>query len=96
MNKEMSQEEVLEKVCGILHEEFEIEQEDLKLHAHLFEDLELDSLDAVDLIVALEKLFVFRAQEEKAKELRTIEDIVHFILENQQIVKEQQEATQNQ
>ncbi|BBM85163.1 acyl carrier protein [Candidatus Uabimicrobium amorphum] len=95
MDKEMSHEEILEKVCGILHEEFEIENEDLQPQAHLFEDLELDSLDAVDLIVALEKLFAFRAQEERAKELRTIEDIVHFILENQKMVKEQQGATQS-
>lgn len=95
MDKEMSHEEILEKVCGILNEEFEIENEELQPQAHLFEDLELDSLDAVDLIVALEKLFGFRAQEEKAKELRTIEDIVHFILENQKMVKEQQGATQS-
>lgn len=95
MDKEMSHEEILEKVCGILNEEFEIENEELQPQAHLFEDLELDSLDAVDLIVALEKLFGFRAQEEKAKELRTIEDIVHFILDNQKMVKEQQGAIQS-
>lgn len=89
MNKEMSHEEILEKVCEILHEEFEIERESLQPQAHLFEDLELDSLDAVDLIVALEKLFGFRAQEEKAKELRTLEDIVYFILDSQKLIKEQ-------
>ncbi|WP_372367074.1 acyl carrier protein [Candidatus Uabimicrobium sp. HlEnr_7] len=95
MNKEMSHEEILEKVYGILNEEFEIERDDLKPEARLFEELELDSLDAVDLIVALEKLFGFRAQEEKAKQLRTVDDIVHFIIENQKEVKEQQGATQS-
>lgn len=89
MDKEMSEKEIWEKVHSILHEEFEIEEEHLKLEAHLFDDLELDSLDAVDLIVALEKLFGFRAEEEKAKELRTIEDIIKFIQEHQEMVKQQ-------
>ncbi len=95
MDKQLSESDILEKVCSLLNEEFEIEQEKLQPEAHLFEDLELDSLDAVDLIVALEKLFGFRAQEEKAKQLRTIQDIVAFIQEHQEMVIKEQEVEQN-
>lgn len=71
--------EILDKVYEILVEEFELEREELSPESKLFEELDLDSLDAVDMIVAFEKVFGFRAEEEKAKQLRTIEDIVNMI-----------------
>ncbi len=71
--------EILEKVLQVLEEEFELERDQLTPDVNLFEDMELDSLDAVDLIVALEKLFGIRAEEERAKEIRTIRDVVSFV-----------------
>lgn len=81
MNKVALNQDIADKVIDILVEEFELERELLTLDVNLFEELELDSLDAVDLIVALEKLFAFRADEEQVKQLRTIRNIVNFIEE---------------
>ena len=74
-------EDIFSKVAQILHQEFEVKEQALEWQSHLFEDLELDSLDAVDLVVALEKLFGFRAEEESVKKLKTVQDVVEYIHE---------------
>jgi acyl carrier protein len=51
----MTRAEVEELVNNVLVEEFEKSEDELKAEASLFDDLELDSLDGIDLIVALEK-----------------------------------------
>jgi len=72
-----------EKVKKVLMEEFELEESDLSPDANLYEDLELDSLDGVDLVVALEKEFNFKISreqdEERIRSIRTISDIYEFI-----------------
>ena len=62
----------------VLEEEFEIEAERLKPDAALFTDLELDSLDIVDLIVALEQAFSIKIRAEAAqtfRDIRTLDDL---------------------
>ena len=59
----------------ILEEDFEIDAALLKPEASLHDDLDLDSLDGVDLIVAIEKRFHFRVDEEEARSIRTLNDI---------------------
>lgn len=62
-------------------ESFEIEEELLQPQSHLFDDLELDSLDIVDLVVALQQKFGVQIRnEERIKEIRTLGDIYSFIL----------------
>jgi len=79
----MNDGEILERVSGILIEEFEIEKGDITQESKIYEDLELDSLDGIDLIVALENEFqvkVDREKDEKSiREMRTVEDIINFI-----------------
>lgn len=75
----MTHDEIWGKVTELLVEEFEQKPEKITLQARLFEDLGLDSLDSVDMIVALEKIFRFRAKEDKIKTIRTVGDIVNFI-----------------
>ena len=71
----------------ILIEEFEKKASDLKDDANLFDDLELDSLDGIDLVVALEKALKaktgreIKIEEEKAKKLTTVGDIYHTVKE---------------
>ena len=74
-------ENIFVKITEIFQKEFEITETDLEWQSDLFEDLELDSLDAVDLVVALEKSFGFRAEEERVKRLRTVQDVVEYIHE---------------
>ena len=51
MDKKYSKDEIFKEICKILEEEFEIDKSKLKLDADLFQDLELDSIDAVDMAV---------------------------------------------
>jgi len=71
----MAADGIIERVNGILMDGFEIEPSLLKDDAKLGEDLGLDSLDAVDLIVAIEKGFGCRINETEARAMRTLHDI---------------------
>ncbi len=68
-------EQVTRKVREILVEEFEVDEGKLIPEARLGEDLGLDSLDGVDLVVALEKAFQTRIPEAEARQIRTLGDI---------------------
>jgi acyl carrier protein len=76
----MTEQEIIEKTNKVFEESFEIEKERLVPEAHIFTDLGLDSLDIVDLIVALQNAFGVRIRaEEKVREIRTLQDIYQFI-----------------
>ncbi|HEY1723640.1 MAG TPA: acyl carrier protein [Magnetospirillaceae bacterium] len=72
----MSRDEILAKLTDYLEEMFEIPREKIMPEAHLFEDLGLDSIDAVDLTVKLQDLTGRRIHPEQFKEIRTVRDIV--------------------
>jgi len=74
-----SRDEVIAILNTILEEDFEIDAALLKPEASLRDDLDLDSLDGVDLIVAIEKKFHFRVDEEEARSIRTLNDIYESI-----------------
>jgi acyl carrier protein len=80
----IAREEVQEKVNRLLVEEFEIPEEQLSPEGKLFEDYELDSLDAIDILLALERIFGIKLTEEqraRAKKIRLVKDIYGFVLE---------------
>jgi len=66
-----------------LIEEFEVEEAVIKPDSNLYEELELDSLDSVDLVVALENEFQFKVDrsedEETLRKMRTLNDVAQFI-----------------
>jgi len=72
-------EKIITAVNRLLQQEFEIDPELLKPEALLKEDLDLDSLDAVDIIVAIDHEFGIRIEEEQAKNLRILKDIYDII-----------------
>ena len=76
MGKKYSQEEIFEKLKTILVDDFEIAPEKLTLDANLFEDLELDSIDAVDLAVKLQEFTEKKISPENFKQIRTVNDVV--------------------
>ncbi len=77
--------EVKDLVNSILIEEFEKNESEISENSSIFEDLELDSLDSIDLIVALEKSIKskfgkdVKIEEEKAKNMKTVGDIYNAI-----------------
>ena len=79
MENKMTEGEIIAAVNQIMIEGFEIEEPLLKPEALLGEDLDLDSLDAVDLVVAIEKRFGFRIQEVEARSMKTMNDIYGYI-----------------
>ena len=71
-----------ETIDRVLEEEFEIEPERLTPDAALFTDLELDSLDVVDHIVALEQAFGIKIRNNAAeafRDIRTLGDLYNTI-----------------
>ena len=76
----MEQSEIVEMTNDVFEESFEIERDRLVPDAHVFNDLGLDSLDTVDLIVALQQKFGVRIrQDERIREIRTLKDIYDFV-----------------
>jgi len=76
----MIDQEVINKINKVFEESFEIEKERLVPQAHIFTDLGLDSLDIVDLVVALQNAFGVKIRnEEKVRDIRTLQDIYQFI-----------------
>jgi len=77
----MTEQEVVDITNKVFEESFEIEKEKLQPQAHIFNDLGLDSLDIVDLVVALQESFGVKIRnEEKVRNIRTLQDIYGFIL----------------
>jgi len=76
----MTEKEIIEITNKVFEESFEIEKEKLQPQAHIIDDLGLDSLDIVDLVVALQKGFgVNIRNEERVRNIRTLQDIYQFI-----------------
>ncbi len=72
----MTDEHILEKLKAILSEAFEISPERVVPEAMLFEELDLDSIDAVDLAIKLQELTGKRIKPEDFKTVRSIGDVV--------------------
>ncbi|MCD4677913.1 MAG: acyl carrier protein [Desulfobacula sp.] len=71
--------QIIKVVNQVLEEEFEIDATLLKPKSLLYEDIGLDSLDAVDLIVMVDKRLGVRIEEEQARSIRTLEDVYQTI-----------------
>jgi acyl carrier protein len=77
----MSDDEIRERVQQVMIDEFELEGDALRPEATLYDDLGLDSLDAVDMVVALEKAFAVKlANQEEVRSVRTMGDVVALIV----------------
>jgi acyl carrier protein len=75
----MTREEVLQKIQDILTEEFEIDKSAVVPEAKLYEDLELDSIDAVDLLVKMKGLIPGKIDPESFKKAVTVQDVVDIL-----------------
>lgn len=71
-----------EKVKEIIVDSLSCDEEKVTLEANLKEDLDADSLDAVELIMAVEEEFDIEIPDEKATEIKTVKDIVDYIKAN--------------
>lgn len=72
----MTNEDILNALKSILEEQFEIDPADVNLDTHLYRDLDLDSIDAVDLVVGLQNLTGKKIKPEDFKSVRTVADVI--------------------
>ncbi|WP_150464099.1 acyl carrier protein [Francisella sp. XLW-1] len=75
-----SKEQIFAQLQDILNNLFEIDKDDVTLDSTLYEDLDLDSIDAVDLIVQLQSFTGRKFKPEEFKSVRTVGDVVDTIV----------------
>lgn len=78
---DVNKDQVFEQVKDALVELFEIEAEDIQPEAHLYTDLDLDSIDAVDLVVHLQNVTGKKIKPAEFSTVRTVDDVVNAITE---------------
>lgn len=78
-DRPLTRESVLERVREILASSFELEPGAIQLDSHLIDDLDLDSIDAIDLAVELEQETGLRVEEQELRQIRRVGDIVELV-----------------
>lgn len=74
-----NREQILAMLTTILVDEFEIDAEAIMPEANLYQELDLDSIDAVDLVIKLQQLTGKKIQPDEFKSVRTVNDVVNAI-----------------
>ncbi len=72
----MTDEQIFIRLKEILSETFELQPEQIHMDSHLFQDLDLDSIDAVDLALKLQEMTGKRIKPDEFKAVRTVSDVV--------------------
>ena len=80
---DMSQEAILEKVRSIVSEQLSVDSGEVKPESNFQNDLGADSLDTVELVMALEEAFDIEIPDEAAEGIATVGDAVKYIEEKQ-------------
>lgn len=75
----MTREDILAELSTYLEEYFEVSKETITLDSKLYEELNLDSIDAVDLIVKLQEITKQKIAPADFKEVRTVGDVVEKV-----------------
>ena len=71
-----NKEDIYLKVVSIFEELFEIEAQKITLEANLYQDLDIDSIDAIDMVVELKNMTGKKIQPEEFRSVRTVQDVV--------------------
>ena len=71
---------VQEKVKGIIVEQLGVDPEKVKLESKFIEDLGADSLDIVELVMAMEEEFDIEIPDEDAEKLKTVNDVQSYLV----------------
>ncbi|MFZ1890692.1 MAG: acyl carrier protein [Formosimonas sp.] len=75
----MTKTEIYNKIVETLNDLFEIPSDKITMESRLYEDLDIDSIDAVDLIVKMRQATGKRLEPEMFKTVRTVEDVVNAL-----------------
>ena len=75
-------EEIQAKVIQIISEQLGKDESEIKMSSHFIEDLDADSLDTVELVMALEEEFEVDIPDEAAEKITTVQSAVDFIVKS--------------
>ncbi len=78
----MDHDDIYEKVKEVIVDQLNVEEDDVTEDAAFVDDLGADSLDIVELVMALEEQFSVSIPDEQAEKIKTVGDAVSFITEN--------------
>ena len=72
---------IFDKIKEIIAEQLGVEEDAVKMETHMMKDLEAVSLDAVEIIMAIEDEFDIEVPDEDAEKFQTVTDIVKYVEE---------------
>lgn len=75
----MNPDDLYLKIKEILVDQFEVDESKISMDANLFAELEIDSIDAVDLLVQIKDLTGVKIAPEVFREVRTIRDVLNAL-----------------
>lgn len=75
-NTNMDRDRLYLKIKDILVDQFEVDESKVSMHADLYEELEIDSIDAVDLMVQLKEMTGKKIPPEQFKQVRTVGNVL--------------------
>lgn len=75
----MSKDEILARVTELLVQSFDLDSSEVQPTSHLIDDLDLDSIDAIDLVVGLEEETGLDVSEDEIRKIRLVQDIVDLV-----------------
>ena len=75
----MTRDEIYARIRSTLVTSFEIPEDRIKLESRLMDDLELDSIDAIDMAVQIQEMTDVRVEEEELRKLKTVGDTVDLV-----------------
>lgn len=75
--------DILEKVKKLISEQLDVEESNIQETSSIADDLGADSLDVVDLVMAIEDEFSIEIPEDQVENIKTVGDIVKYIEDNQ-------------
>jgi acyl carrier protein len=75
----VSRDQILGSVRNMMADTFELDADRITLDARLYEDLDLDSIDALDMVVKLQEIIHRRVEEQELRSLRTVGDVVEMV-----------------
>ena len=72
---------IFNKIQSMIMEQLGLDDVEITMDTHLMKDLEADSLDAVEIIMAIEDEFDIEIPDEDAEKFQTVGDLVHYVEE---------------
>lgn len=73
---------IFDKIKEIIVEQLGVDEDSISMDTNLIKDLEADSLDAVEIIMAIEETYDFEIPDEEAEKFQTVSDLVEYVEDN--------------